>query len=281
MKASRIYEIMNVDKNTGFLLRRVSTISEIASLHSHDFFEVFYVYSGEAVHCVNGLTQRLKEGTLVFIRPNDVHGYMKNPNGECEFYNMAFSQDVVDRLLNWFGSGFDYESVINAAMPPIVYIGDMERKQLAEQFDALYKISKERSADEVAYHSRFFLSQILHNYFSDNYLSEALPAPRWFIDMCKKMTKKENFVQGIDMMCEISGKSREHIARCMKKYNNTTSTAFINNIRLEYVANMLIKTDMKVLDICYESGFNNVSWFNEEFSKKYGESPKNFRKRYK
>ena len=281
MKANKIYEDRNVDKNTGFLLRRVSSEFERSSPHTHDFFEIFYVYSGEAIHYINGMTQILKDGTLVFIRPDDIHGYMKNPIGEFYFYNMAFSRDTVDCLLNWFGSGYDFDKIIRSAMPPIVYIGDMERKQLTEQFDMLYKISKEKSNEEIKYQSRFFLSKVIHDYFSDIYSAELSSAPSWFVEMCKQMTKKENFEAGIGMMCKISGKSREYIARCMRKYYNTTTSAFINNIRLEYAANMLIKTDMKILDICFESGFNNVSWFYEVFYEKYCESPKSFRKRYK
>ena len=42
-------------------------------IHTHDFYELFLVPKGSAVHAVNGRSQLLTEGSFVLVRPNDVH----------------------------------------------------------------------------------------------------------------------------------------------------------------------------------------------------------------
>src|SRR5579859_2400903 len=42
-------------------------------LHAHDFYELFYVLEGTATHTINGQTDSLAAGDLVFIRPHDCH----------------------------------------------------------------------------------------------------------------------------------------------------------------------------------------------------------------
>lgn len=50
-------------------------------IHTHDFYELFLVSHGGAIHAVNGRSQLLSEGSFVLMRPRDVHRY--------DFFNNA------------------------------------------------------------------------------------------------------------------------------------------------------------------------------------------------
>ena len=91
------------------------------------------------------------------------------------------------------------------------------------------------------------------------------------------MNHKEYFTEGIDAMVRLSGKSYEHLSRSMKKYKNTTISEYINGIRLNHAANLLIYTNLSITDVGLECGYNNISYFLTCFKKKYGLSPKKFR----
>ena len=80
-------------------------------------------------------------------------------------------------------------------------------------------------------------------------------------------------------MPEISGKSREYIARSFKKFLGITPTDFVNDLKLTYAASRIINTNLKITDICLSSGYESISWFNKMFIIKYGMSPKDFRKK--
>jgi AraC-like DNA-binding protein len=64
----------------------------------------------------------------------------------------------------------------------------------------------------------------------------------------------------------------------MKAYTDMTVTEFINDLRLNYIANMLQNSNHTVTEIIFDSGFNNISWAARLFKEKYGESMRQYRK---
>lgn len=46
-----------------------------------------------------------------------------------------------------------------------------------------------------------------------------------------------------------------------------------------YAASLLLSTELTVLEVMYDSGFNNKSYFFREFSRKYNCTPKAYRER--
>ena len=76
----------------------------------------------------------------------------------------------------------------------------------------------------------------------------------------------------------LSGKSREHLSRSIKKYMGVSLSSFINELRLHFVANMLKNSNHDIADIVFESGFGDLSWAAELFRKKYGMTMSQYRK---
>ena len=93
------------------------------------------------------------------------------------------------------------------------------------------------------------------------------------------MKNDGNFIKGASVIPDLCDKSREHVSRSMKKYYGVTVSEFVNGLRLNYVANMLRHSDHNILDIIFESGFNNVSWASKCFTEKYGFTMSEYRKR--
>jgi AraC-like DNA-binding protein len=70
-------------------------------------------------------------------------------------------------------------------------------------------------------------------------------------------------------------------SRFFKLHTGRNLSDYIIDIRIGHSARLLVDTSRSVSEICYESGFNNVSNFNRIFRKKKGCSPKDFRENYK
>lgn len=79
----------------------------------------------------------------------------------------------------------------------------------------------------------------------------------------------------------IAGMSPSSLSRFFKTATGKTLTAYILEIRLGIAARDLVNTTNTISEICYSSGFNNVSNFNRLFKKSKGITPKEFRKIYK
>ena len=60
---------------------------------------------------------------------------------------------------------------------------------------------------------------------------------------------------------------------------NRTFRAFLNEVRIGHASRMLLETDQTVAEICYDSGFGNLSNFNRQFLKLRKVSPRAFRRK--
>ncbi len=67
-------------------------------------------------------------------------------------------------------------------------------------------------------------------------------------------------------------------SRYFKYRTRKTFSAFLLELRVGHAAKLLMQTDRSVGEICYESGFNNLSNFNRHFKVCYHMQPREFRK---
>ncbi len=67
--------------------------------------------------------------------------------------------------------------------------------------------------------------------------------------------------------------------RYFKKSTHLTFTDFLNQYRINQAKKLLLH-DKNVTEACYESGFENLSYFNKTFKKITGENPSQFKKRH-
>ncbi|MEO7211756.1 AraC family transcriptional regulator [Mucilaginibacter sp.] len=69
-------------------------------------------------------------------------------------------------------------------------------------------------------------------------------------------------------------------SRYFSQRTRKTFSAFVNEIRLSHSSRLLADTDKSVSEICFASGFNNLSNFNRQFKSLYGLSPLAYRNQY-
>ncbi|MEL7588540.1 MAG: AraC family transcriptional regulator, partial [Prolixibacteraceae bacterium] len=66
-----------------------------------------------------------------------------------------------------------------------------------------------------------------------------------------------------------------------KKRTQRSFSDYLTDLRIGYAARMLIETEKNISEICFESGFNNISNFNRSFKAKKGCTPSEFRSQQK
>ncbi|MBF4519104.1 response regulator [Flavobacterium sp. ANB] len=77
------------------------------------------------------------------------------------------------------------------------------------------------------------------------------------------------------------GISNSQLYRKTKQLFGLSPGDLIRTIRLKYAAELLRKNKLTVSEVCYQSGFNNRSYFYREFKKLYDLTPKNYQLKYK
>lgn len=247
------------------------------NFHSHDYYELFFLEDSPQVHYVNGDCFELPKNSLVFVRPDDYHDFYNNTGRDVTVLQLAFSLDMGNGLFEFLTPLFPSKQLLCAKYSPYVILNSVEAKSLLKMIASLNTIA----VDDMITKSismRAVLTQIFSKFFYKREPENKEEIPLWLLDTCSAMNKVSNFYEGLSRMTELSGKTKEHLCRSVKKYYGITAADFINDLRLTYIANRLLNSDHNIIDICYESGFSNLGWMYTLFKKKYGCSPAAFRK---
>jgi len=131
--------------------------------------------------------------------------------------------------------------------------------------------------------------ELISRYFKQDTLTENLPHLdinkeekdfiKKVIELIRNNIDNEN-LQSLFIEREL-GISNSQLYRKTKQLFGFTPGDLIRTIRLKYAAELLRKNKLTVSEVCYQSGFNNRSYFYREFKKLYDLTPKNYQLKYK
>lgn len=249
--------------------------------HNHKFFELFLVVKGTVEHWINGDVQKLPEGSLVFIRPWDTHGFLYD-KPQCRdtiYINLSFTEETAHALFTYLSDEHIIRTVLDSQTPPHSLLSPSTKAMLIAMLDELYTIDPNDIRSQNL-RVKTILSNIITQYLPSPYPHKKSDLPQWLNDLIKEMENIDNFTAGINKMIELSGKSREHLSRSLKKYYGFSITEYLNGLKINYAANLLINSNMQIVDVCYACGFQNLGYFYKIFKRKYSTTPNEFKKQY-
>jgi transcriptional regulator GlxA family with amidase domain len=84
----------------------------------------------------------------------------------------------------------------------------------------------------------------------------------------------------LEQMAAVANLTPSSFCRYFKKITRKTLVNVRMEFRVKHASQLLISTDKSVAEICFESGFGNVSYFNQEFKKTMGCNPLAYKKLY-
>lgn len=281
MEYRKLLATNNVNMEAQCFFQYVYGFKDRFDPHYHEFYEIFLTIKGTVMHHINGVDQKLPEGSLVFIRPDDRHGY-RYEGSQCrqnEYINLTFTTETAEEMFHYLSDGYPTEALLRCPMPPMILLSEDEKKSLVKRISEL-NCTDWDDKRALKLQMRVLLVEIFTHYFvrcldegSDN-------RPPWLSQLMARMEHPENFVLGNDQMVRLSGRTREHVARSLQKYCGVTVADYINRLRVNYASNLLLNTNTPILSICFECGFQSMSYFYRVFSACRGMSPGAFRKKY-
>lgn len=252
----------------GFLHQR--SVSETFQIHTHSFFEFFFVLKGKAIHHINGEREILSRGDLVLIRPNDVHYYSFLDHYDMELLTCGIENAMMEDACRYLR--ISPEDFMEANLPIRIRFDDSDYWPVAEAF---LGIGKRTPGMERRRYMLSLLPELLYRMLHAE-PNQHLRLPSWLTKLVAEMEKPENFVEGLPRMIELPGVTQEHMTRVFKKHMEMTPTQFISLKRINYSADLLRNGETDILDVCYRSGFKSVSSFYQAFKKNYHCTPSKF-----
>lgn len=277
MEAEKLLIENYTDIEEGVSCAFVTNIGEASPRpHYHDFFELMLVYEGKAIHYLGGRKKPFSEGMLIFIRPQDIHCLGEWKGYACRFINLAFPIETLYELASYLGEGFCVRDILQAEEPPVARLGKVEMNVLRQKLENfnLFPVSQKKYKKMGI---RAMLASMLTNHFTEVLPVNGNNMPDWLNELCMAMNSRENLTAGISAMKKLSGKSHEHLCRVFSKFLGITPTEFINSLRLNYSANLLLNSDISIIDISLEVGYESLSRFYSLFKAQFGTTPGQFR----
>lgn len=253
-------------------LQFVDSIQKATPIHCHDYYEFFLILTGSCIHQVNGQAQRLKEGSLVFIRPDDAHCYDYDDHRDCSFINIAYSAKAIADSFSFLGDPVYEQGFLSPSLPPYRILSPLEKDTLFHQYEKLQVLST-IDPTQARLQLRSLLIEIFTRYFSPHTSISKQERPLWLEGLLTDLHRKENFTQGVSKIYALSDRSIGHLNRVFRQHLGTTPTQYINDLKLSYAKNLLLTTDMDILEISLDAGYNNLSHFYHLFKKKFDITP--------
>ena len=72
--------------------------------------------------------------------------------------------------------------------------------------------------------------------------------------------------------------SEKYFSRFFKENFGVNFVDYVNRVRLERAASLLLSSDDSVTDVALSCGYTNISYFIRRFNKAFGTSPHAFRR---
>jgi len=94
------------------------------------------------------------------------------------------------------------------------------------------------------------------------------------LDQIYKGIADPNF--NLDSLARCTAMSRSSFYRKIKETTGLKAMDFLRKAKLQYAAKLLIKSDMTVSEVAWESGFSDVKYFSKMFAKEFGQLPSKY-----
>lgn len=251
-------------------------------VHWHEEFEITLVQKGTCIYQINLHPYKISQGDILILPPGMLHGTGEQPETEFITDSFVFCLDMLESQRTDSCTTEFFAPLTSGMLRFPVYLPaeDSMARLLGESFEKIRKtflqkpLGYELEIKSELLHLFFLLySQVPYQRSSQEYgdITEKLKLVLQFI--------QEHYQQGITVkeLAELCHFSEYHFMRFFKRHMNMTSIEYLNQYRLEMASRQLAETNLSVTSIALESGFNNISYFNRVFKRKFGVTPMEYR----
>lgn len=257
----------------------------IVPAHWHDEMEIIYIKKGQALVTVDFEQFQACARSILFILPGQIHSIEQSENQSTEYENILFKTDMLlSRKTDACNRCYFLPLLDGSLQIPTHFTPQMPHyAEIASCIDGADEICKTTpEAYPLAIKGQLYL--MFFTLFSKCTLKEMHHKDSKSLEKMKFIITyiEKNYMEKItieDIAAEL-GLSQSHFMKFFKNTMGTTFTNYLNDYRLTLSARLLVSSDSSILDIAAESGFENLSYFNRLFKKRFGVTPREYRKLY-
>ncbi|WP_171056165.1 helix-turn-helix transcriptional regulator [Paenibacillus sinopodophylli] len=250
--------------------------------HYHDYYEIYYMLSGQRIYFIKDRSYSIEQGDLVFIQKHELHKTMQVGEGSHERLILHFDDPMLERL-----AGKHTELLLRAFHEQAPVIRLPRQEQLAtDQLmrNMLTEIKEEPPGYELI--PAHALTLLLLT--TARYVQQHEPVPlHHATPMHAKISEVIRYINGhfadtlrLNGIAEQFFISPYYLSRMFKEITGFAFSDYIIITRIKEAQRLLRETDSSVTDIAAWVGFDNFSHFGKTFKKITRLSPRDYRKQH-
>ena len=256
--------------------------------HYHPEFEIIFVEESYGIRLMGNHIGNFSKGDLMFISPNLPHVW-KNDN---DFYQNNESLKVVVYVIHFREDAFG-ENFFN--LPEFIHFqklfirGQQGVLIKGKNHDKIARLIKNVNSASGLDRLFFFFKTLETISNVQDY--ELLSSPGYVDSVnlldTERINKVVNFLMSnytrdikIEEIATLINMNKASFCRYFKLRTHKTCTQFLNEIRIAHACKLLINANMRATQVCYETGYNNISHFSRQFKLITGTSTKDYVRTY-
>lgn len=256
--------------------------------HYHPEFEIIFVEKSYGIRFMGNHIGNFNEGDLMFVSSNLPHVWKNDKAFYQGDKNLFVDVYVIHFREHEFKEFFDLPEFTR--IKQLFVLGQQGMLIKGKEHQKISELVKETVLSSGVDRLILFLKTLDTISATNEY--ELLSSPGY--TNCDSTGDAErintvmnfiikNYAQEINIadIARVANLTESSFCRYFKARTHKTFSQFLNEIRILNACKSLVRTNRTITQICYETGYNNISHFNRQFKLITGLTAKEYKREYK
>lgn len=273
-------EIIEFEKGKSFKLFSPS-LKNCFFWHYHPEIELVYVEAMNGIRHVGKNISGFTDSDLLLIGSNVPHlNFDYGIQTECKQLVLQLRESFLQDIILPVPEFENIKNLLERSYLGLSFSGETKNTVVEK-----LQIIKDKNSFESLV-GLIEILQILANSTEVKELNEDDTRIKWFLNDKIRMGTIYDYIHenydrkpNVNEVAQVVSLSTPAFCRYFKKQTNMTFTDFVNNYRINQAKIFLLK-DQSVTEVCFQVGFESLSYFNKLFKQHTGETPSEFKKKH-
>jgi AraC-like DNA-binding protein len=275
--------------NQSYLVKKLQEPFFDPNWHFHPHYQLFTVIKGTGTRFIGDDIRHFEEGDTVFLGPNMPHLWRSDRNYfekesqlQTEGIVVYFKEDFLGNDFFEKPEMFDIKSFLKNSERGLDITGTLGAEMVRDLNELLGLTGFEGISKLLNILHKLSVTNDYHYISSSNYTNTHKISETERMRIVHEYVLK-HFKENINLstVASLSNMTEAAFCRYFKSRTNKTFSDFVKEIRIGNACKILQDENKSISQTCYESGYNTVSNFNNQFKSLKGVSPLQYQKLYR
>ena len=241
--------------------------------HRHNFYMICLIIKGGGTHVIDFEKIDIKPNRLFFLKPEQVHFWEVKPKSKLAV--VQFSDNYLTELFN-----YNAIPAINTSFESFI---DLQPDNVSTILEILQKIDSENTqnalnSNKIIQANIFILLSEIERLIKSDYIQRTKSNKYTILDNFKSLlNKKYKEITSVNEFANLLNITPNYLNIIVKETTGLTANELMHKRIILEAKRLLINNQSDVVQVAFELGFKDASYFARFFKRSTGLSPTEFR----